>query len=81
MLCMRAFHDLATRKGPALFTGTGASFLSSTGGVVFFRSHGRPSFSVDAGECLYYSSPAWDEMALSVSLTFIRRERRVSRTL
>jgi glutamine---fructose-6-phosphate transaminase (isomerizing) len=47
----------------------GASLCSSISGSVLLQTHGRPSFSVDAGEWLHYSSSVWDDAALSVLLT------------
>lgn len=59
----------AARKGPVLFIGMGASYCSSISGSIFLQSHGRLSFSVDAGEWLHYASPVWEDAALSVLLT------------
>ena len=36
---------------------------------MLLQSHGRLSFSIDAGEWLHYSLPVWGEAALSVLLT------------
>jgi glucosamine--fructose-6-phosphate aminotransferase (isomerizing) len=36
---------------------------------VLLQTHGRPSFSVDAGEWLHYSQSVWGDAALSVLLT------------
>ena len=47
----------------------GASYCSSFSGSVLLQTHGRPSFSVDAGEWLHYAQPVWDDAALSVLLT------------
>jgi glutamine---fructose-6-phosphate transaminase (isomerizing) len=66
---LKKFHDLATKKGPVLFIGMGASFCSSVSGSVLLQSHGRPSFSVDAGEWLNYAASVWDDAALSILLT------------
>lgn len=62
-------RDLAVSKGPVLFVGMGASLCSSISGSVLLQSHGRPSFSVDAGEWLHYSSTVWDDAAVSVLVT------------
>jgi glutamine---fructose-6-phosphate transaminase (isomerizing) len=43
-------RELAAKKGPVLFIGMGASWCSSISGSVMLQSHGRPSFTVDAGE-------------------------------
>ncbi|MGB8538245.1 MAG: sugar isomerase, partial [Acidobacteriaceae bacterium] len=65
---LKKFHDLATKKGPVLFIGMGASYCSSISGSVLLQSHGRPSFSVDAGEWLNYATSVWDDAALSILL-------------
>ena len=66
---LKKLRELATKQGPVLFIGMGASFCSSISGSVHLQSHGRPSFSVDAGEWLHYSSSVWDNAALSILLT------------
>jgi len=66
---LRKFRDFATRKGPVLFMGMGASYCSAICGSVFLQTHGRSAFSVDAGEWLHYARPVWDEAALTVLLT------------
>ena len=66
---LNKFRDLAASRGPVLFIGMGASYCSSISGSVMLQSHRRPSFSVDAGEWLHYSSPVWDDPALSILLT------------
>jgi glucosamine--fructose-6-phosphate aminotransferase (isomerizing) len=66
---LRRFRDMATRKGPVLFIGMGASYCSSISGSVLLQSHGRPSFSVDAGEWLNYANSVWDDAAFSILLT------------
>jgi glucosamine--fructose-6-phosphate aminotransferase (isomerizing) len=63
------FRDLAAKKGPVLFIGMGGSFCSSISGSIMLQSHGRASFSVDAGEWLHYSSSVWADAALSILLT------------
>lgn len=60
---------LSRKQGPVLFIGMGASYCSSFSGSVLLQSHGRPSFSVDAGEWLHYAQPVWNDAALSVLLT------------
>jgi glucosamine--fructose-6-phosphate aminotransferase (isomerizing) len=59
----------AAGRGPALFIGMGASLCSSIGGATFLQTHGRPSFSVDAGEWLHYGASVWNDAALSILLT------------
>src|ERR1700680_1649351 len=45
------------------------AFCSSISGSIMLQSHGRASFSVDAGEWLHYSSSVWGDEALSILLT------------
>jgi len=66
---LKKFRDIAAKKGPILFIGMGASFCSSISGSVLLQTHGRSSYSVDAGEWLHYARPTWDDAALSVLLT------------
>jgi glucosamine--fructose-6-phosphate aminotransferase (isomerizing) len=66
---MKALRELAARSGPVLFLGMGASFCSSISGSIQLQTHGKPSFSVDAGEWLHYGLPTWDDAAASVLLT------------
>lgn len=66
---LKRFRTLAENKGPVLFIGMGASYCSSISGSVFLQTHGRLSFSVDAGEWLHYAPSIWDEAALSILLT------------
>lgn len=66
---LRKFRDLAHKDGPALFIGMGASYCASFSGSVLLQSHGKPFFSVDAGEWLHYAQPIWGDAALSVLLT------------
>jgi glutamine---fructose-6-phosphate transaminase (isomerizing) len=62
-------HQLARRQGPVLFIGMGASYCSSFSASVLLQSHGRLSFSVDAGEWLHYGQPSWKDTSVSVLLT------------
>jgi glucosamine--fructose-6-phosphate aminotransferase (isomerizing) len=66
---LKKLRAIAHRRGPILFVGMGASFCSSFGGSVLLQTHGRVSFSADAGEWLHYAPPIWNEAALSVFLT------------
>src|SRR5580658_10335881 len=66
---LRKLREDAANRGPVLFLGMGASLCSSMSGSVLFQTHGRPSFSVDAGEWLHYGTSAWDDAALSILLT------------
>lgn len=59
----------AANKGPVLFIGMGASLCSSISGSVLLQTHGRPAFSVDAGEWLHYGASVWADAALSILLT------------
>jgi glucosamine--fructose-6-phosphate aminotransferase (isomerizing) len=66
---LRTLRDAAARRGPVLLVGMGASLCSSISGSVMLQTHGRPSFSVDAGEWLHYGASVWDDAALSILLT------------
>lgn len=66
---LKKFRDLASKPGPVFFIGMGASFCSSFGGSVLLETHGRLSFSIDAGEWLHYGQPIWDAASISVLLT------------
>ena len=66
---LEQFRRLAQRPGPVMWIGMGASYCSSISGSIYLQSHGRPSFSVDAGEWLNYSSSVWEDAGLSILLT------------
>jgi glucosamine--fructose-6-phosphate aminotransferase (isomerizing) len=66
---LRKFRDAAQKNGSILFIGMGASYCSAISGSVCLQSHGRPSFTVDAGEWLHYGRPVWRDAALSLLLT------------
>jgi glucosamine--fructose-6-phosphate aminotransferase (isomerizing) len=66
---LKKFRELALNKGPVLFIGMGASYCSGISGSVLLQSHGRPAFSVDAGEWLHYASSVSEDAALSILLT------------
>jgi glucosamine--fructose-6-phosphate aminotransferase (isomerizing) len=66
---IKVMRSLAAKEGPVLFLGMGASLCSSISGSVHMQSHGRSSFSIDAGEWLHYGMNTWTEAALSVLLT------------
>jgi glucosamine--fructose-6-phosphate aminotransferase (isomerizing) len=66
---LRKLRELSRRDGPVLFIGMGASYCSTFSGSVLLQTHGRLSFSADAGEWLYYAQPIWNDSALSVLLT------------
>jgi glucosamine--fructose-6-phosphate aminotransferase (isomerizing) len=59
----------AGNRGPVLFVGMGASLCSAMSGSVLLQIHGRPSFSLDAGEWLHYGASVRDDAALSILLT------------
>ena len=66
---LKNFRRLSQRRGPVMFIGMGASYCSSFSASVMLTTHGRPSFSADAGEWLHYAQPVWNDAALSVLLT------------
>jgi glutamine---fructose-6-phosphate transaminase (isomerizing) len=66
---LKTLHELSKTKGPIAFIGMGASYCSSFSGSVLLQTHGRPSFSADAGEWLHYARPIWSDAALSILLT------------
>jgi glucosamine--fructose-6-phosphate aminotransferase (isomerizing) len=66
---LKKLRGLASKKGPVLFIGMGASWCSSISGSVMLQSHGRSSFTLDAGEWMHYASRVWGDAALSVLLT------------
>ena len=66
---LKKLREIAARPGPVFFIGMGASFCSSISGSVLLQTHGRLSFSLDAGEWLHYALPTWSQAALSILLT------------
>ena len=74
---LKTLHQLGQRNGPVFFIGMGASLCSSISASTLLQSHGRLSFSLDAGEWLHYALPIWGEAAVSVPAHNFRRERRV----
>ena len=66
---LKKLQDLSRRKGPVLFIGMGASYCSSFSGSALLQTHGKMSFSVDAGEWLHYASSTWNDASLSMLLT------------
>jgi glucosamine--fructose-6-phosphate aminotransferase (isomerizing) len=66
---LKNFHRLSQKPGPIMLIGMGASYCSSFSASVMLTTHGRPSFSADAGEWLHYARPVWNDAALSVLLT------------
>lgn len=66
---LKKFRQLSLNTGPVLFLGMGASYCASFAGSVLLQTHGRPSFSADAGEWLHYAPPVWSDAALTLLLT------------
>jgi glucosamine--fructose-6-phosphate aminotransferase (isomerizing) len=66
---LQTFGRLSHRPGPVMFVGMGASYCSSFSASVVLTTHGRLSFSADAGEWLHYAQPVWNDAAFSVLLT------------
>jgi len=66
---LNKLRQIALGPGPILFIGMGASYCSSIAGSVWLQSCGRPSFFVDAGEWLHYSSEVWDQVGASLLTT------------
>jgi glucosamine--fructose-6-phosphate aminotransferase (isomerizing) len=66
---LKSFRRLSQKPGPVMFIGMGASYCSSFSASVLLTTHGRLSFSADAGEWLHYGRPVWNDAALSVLLT------------
>jgi glucosamine--fructose-6-phosphate aminotransferase (isomerizing) len=66
---LKRLRNAARGEGPVLFIGMGASYCSAISGSILLQSHGRPSFTVDAGEWLHYAPGVWNKVALSVLLT------------
>lgn len=66
---LKTFRELAARPGAVLFAGMGASYCSAIAGSILLQSHGRLSFTVDAGEWLQYARPMDKDIALTTFLT------------
>ena len=66
---LKALRRLAEANGPVMFIGMGGSLCSAISGSVMLQTHGRLSFSVDAGEWLHYGSSVWQDAAVSILLT------------
>jgi glutamine---fructose-6-phosphate transaminase (isomerizing) len=62
-------RELAAANGPVLFLGMGASYCSAISASTLMQSHGRSSFTLDAGEWLHYGASTWRDAALSILLT------------
>jgi glutamine---fructose-6-phosphate transaminase (isomerizing) len=66
---LKAFRELAARPGAVLFAGMGASYCSAIAASILLQSHGRLSFTVDAGEWLHFARSLDNDIALTVLLT------------
>jgi glucosamine--fructose-6-phosphate aminotransferase (isomerizing) len=66
---LKTFRELAARPGVVLFVGMGASYCSAMAGSILLQTHGRLSFTVDAGEWLHYARSLDKDIALTVLLT------------
>lgn len=66
---LQNFRRLSQKPGPVMLIGMGASYCSSFSASVALTTHGRLSFSADAGEWLHYARPVWNDAAFSVLLT------------
>lgn len=66
---LKTLRELATRPGAVLFAGMGASYSSAIAGSILLQSHGRLSFTVDAGEWLQYARSLDKDIALTMLLT------------
>src|SRR5258708_19021344 len=66
---LKTFRELAARPGPVLFAGMGASYCSALAGSILLQSHGRLSFTVDAGEWLQYARSLDKDIALTMLMT------------
>jgi len=66
---LKSLRNLAQTKGPVMFIGMGGSLCSAISGSIMLQSHGRSSFSVDAGEWLHYGPSDFPDAAASILLT------------
>jgi glucosamine--fructose-6-phosphate aminotransferase (isomerizing) len=66
---LKTFRELAERPGAVLLAGMGASYCSAIAASILLQSHGRLSFTVDAGEWLHFARPLVKEIALTMLLT------------
>lgn len=62
-------RELSAQRGPVLFLGMGASYCSAISASTLLQSHGRSSFTMDAGEWLHYGVSTWQDAAMSILLT------------
>ncbi len=67
---LRTMRGMALRsRTPVIFIGMGGSLCASISASIHLQSHGRPAFSVDAGEWLHYAQPVWNDASISVLIT------------
>jgi glutamine---fructose-6-phosphate transaminase (isomerizing) len=66
---LKTFRELAAKPGAVVFAGMGASYCSAIAGSILLQSHGRLSFTVDAGEWLHYARSLDKQIALTMLLT------------
>jgi glutamine---fructose-6-phosphate transaminase (isomerizing) len=66
---LRVMRELASKEGPILFLGMGASFCSAISASTLLQTHGKSSYTLDAGEWLHYGVSTWKDAAFSVLLT------------
>ncbi|MGD0938663.1 MAG: SIS domain-containing protein [Terracidiphilus sp.] len=66
---LNTFRELAARSGAIVFAGMGASYCSAIAGSNLLQSHGRLSFTVDAGEWQQYGRSIDNDIALTMLLT------------
>jgi glucosamine--fructose-6-phosphate aminotransferase (isomerizing) len=66
---LKLLSEVAAKPGAVLFAGMGASYCSAMAGSILLQSHGRLSFTVDAGEWLHYARSLNKDIALTVLLT------------
>jgi glucosamine--fructose-6-phosphate aminotransferase (isomerizing) len=66
---LKTFRELAARPGAVLFAGMGASYCSGIAGSILLQTHGRMSFTVDAGEWLHYARSSDKGTALTVLMS------------
>jgi glutamine---fructose-6-phosphate transaminase (isomerizing) len=66
---LKTFRELSAPPGAILFAGMGASYCSAIAGSILLQSHGRLSFTVDAGEWVHFARSLTEDIALTVLLT------------
>ncbi len=66
---LKTFREFAARPGAVLFAGMGASYCSAIAASILLQSHGRLSFTVDAGEWLHFARSLDQDIAVTMLLT------------